>query len=75
MFGPVVREPFLLQTDIFDNHHFLAIHKHTKKFEVLWFETLSLTPTTELIKKALLTFSHVENTKQLIKEKNQPWNI
>lgn len=35
MFGPVVREPFLLQTDIFNNHHFLAIHKHTKKFEVL----------------------------------------
>lgn len=26
-------------------------------------------------KKALLTLSHVENTKQLIKEKNQPWNI
>ena len=26
-------------------------------------------------KKALLTFSHVENAKQLIKEKNQPWNI
>lgn len=26
-------------------------------------------------KKALLTFSQVENTKQLIQEKNQPWNI
>lgn len=52
MFGPVVREPFLLQTDIFNNH-FLAVHEHTKKCEVLWFEMFSLTPTTEPIKKKL----------------------
>lgn len=50
-FGPVVRKLFLLQTDIFNNR-FLAIHKHIKKFEVVWFETLSLTPTIELIKKS-----------------------
>jgi len=50
MLGPVVSEPFLLQTDIFNNLS-LAIHKHTKNFEVVWFET-SLTPTNELIKKS-----------------------
>ena len=33
-FGPVVRKLFLLQTDIFNNH-FLAIHKHIEKFEVV----------------------------------------
>lgn len=50
-FGPVVRKLFLLQTDIFNNR-FLAIHKHIKKFEVVGFETLSLTSTIELIKKS-----------------------